>query len=302
MTYPLGYPLASSRTAPDRGNGAGSGPVRPTKDLRSSTRLSTRQLTVIRGRLSARDREVLELVARFRVMSGDQLQRLFWPDGSPQTRARLARHGLSRLSELDVLAPLARRVGGVRAGSAGTCFAAGLAGQRLLSSRESARRVRRLYTPGERYLTHTLAVGQLYVELVETGRRKQAELVVYQPEPECWRAFLGPFGARIPCKPDAYVKLGVGDYDYSWLVELDMASESLTTIERKATCHLGYYRSGAWQRTHGVAARVAWIVPDARRATQVQTALDRLPAEAGKLFAVATAADAVTLLTAQARS
>jgi Replication-relaxation len=231
-------------------------------------------------------------------MSGDQLQRLFWPEGSPQTRARLARHGLARLSEMGVLEPLSRRVGGVRSGSAGTCFTAGLAGQRLLSSQDSTRRVRRPYTPGERYLAHTLAVGQLYVEIVEAARHDQVDVLAYDPEPECWRAFLGPFGARLVCKPDAYIKLGVGDYIYSWLVELDMASESLATIERKATRHLDYYRSGSWQRTHGVAPRVAWIVPDDRRAAQVQTALHRLPAEGRRLFAVASAPNAVVLLTA----
>ena len=297
MTYPLGYPLASSGTGEDAPNDRDFGPLRPTKDLRSSSHLSARQLASVADRLSARDREVLETVGRFRAMSGQQLQRLFWPDGSQQTRARLARHGLARLGELGVLVPLVRRVGGVRSGSRGLCFAVGVAGQRLLAAGDSTRRARRPYTPGDRYLAHTLAVAQLYVELVEAERQDACDLLAFDPEPACWRAYLGPYAARLVLKPDAALKLGVGDYEFSWLLEMDMASEALTTIERKARRHLDYHRSGEARRTEGVSPRVAWIVPDEPRAEAVQLALGRLPAEATRLFVVATGAGALTLLT-----
>jgi hypothetical protein len=297
MTYPLGYPLASSGTGQNAHNGGRFAPSSPTKDLRSSSRLSARQLAVVAQRLSPRDREMLATVGRFRAMSGEQLQRLFWPEGSPETTARLARHGLARLSEMGVLAPLARRVGGVRAGSRGSCFAVGLAGQRLLASGKSPLRARHPYTPGERYLAHTLAVAELYARLVEAERRGASDLLAFDPEPACWRPYLGPYAARLVLKPDAYLKLGVGEYEFSWLLELDLATEALTTIERKARRHLDYHRSGEARRTEGVSPRVVWIVPDERRAGAVQLALGRLPAEAGRLFAVATRGDAVTLLT-----
>ena len=41
-------------------------------------------------------------------------------------------------------------------------------------------------------------------------------------------ALPGGFGARTICKPDAYLKLGVGEYEYSWLMERDMATEALS--------------------------------------------------------------------------
>lgn len=297
MTYPLGYPLASSAKCENAPNGGDSLRPSPTKDRRSSSRLSPRKLASIRDRLSARDLAILAAVARFRVLSGEQLQRLYWPEGSPETRARLARHGLARLSAMGVITPLARRVGGVRAGSGGLTFAVGLAGQRLLTSRNSTRRARHPYTPGERYLAHTLAVAQIYVELVEAERRGTGDLLAFDPEPACWRAYLGPFAARLVLKPDAYMKLGVGEYEFSWLVEMDMATEALTTIERKARRHLDYHRSGAARRSHGVSPRVAWIVPDQQRLDAIQIALGRLPAEAGRLFAVTTSTDAITFLT-----
>jgi hypothetical protein len=296
VTYPLGYPLASSRPPADDSKRGASGSIVPTKDQRSSTRLSARRVSSIGQRLSDRDQSVVQLVDRFRVMSTDQLQRLFWPDGTPQTRGRLARHGLARLCELEVLAPLARRVGGVRAGSKGRIFAVGLAGQRLLTTASSARRARRPHTPGERYLAHTLAVGELYVQLVERQRWGLAQVLEFDAEPACWRTYLGTWGARLTLKPDAYVKLADTVYEYSWLIECDMATESLATIERKARRYLDYHRSGAERRAHGASARVVWIVPDDARAEPVREAVARLPAPAESLFAVTTADVAASVL------
>jgi hypothetical protein len=300
MTYPLGYPLASSHET-DVPNGRGDlAPVSATKDSRSrsssSRRLSARKLAAVESRLSDRDREVMGLVARFRVLSGSQLQRLFWPEGTAQTRARLARHGLGRLTRLGVLAPLERRVGGVRAGSSGRCYALGLAGQRLIARTTSSRQPRRPHTPGERHLAHTLAVAGLYVQLVEAQRWGSIELLSFDPEPRCWRPYSGAWGAPLVLKPDAFVKIGVGAWAYSWLIEIDLATESLSTIERKAARHLDYHRSGTALRSTGVAPRVAWIAPDEARAESIASVLERLRPDDRKLFAVTTSEEALSLL------
>lgn len=304
MTYPLGYPLASSESPRTPRSGAGFSNVRATKDPRSSyassPRLTPRKLADIGGRLSGRDREVMALVGRFRVASGQQLQRLFWPEGSPETRTRLARHGLARLTRLGVLAPLARTVGGVRSGSSGRCFALGLSGQRLLAG-TPRRQPRYPHTPGERYLSHTLAIAELYVELVEAERHGPLEILAFDPEPVCWRTYLGPWAARLTLKPDAYLKLGVGEYAYSWLIERDMATESLATIERKAHRHLDYYRTGSEQRARGVTPRVIWIVPDTPRAEAIAEVIGHLPAEARRLFAITTTAETIRFLATEAR-
>lgn len=299
---PLAGPLASSARAQNVPQGRGSGSLTPTKDLRPRRRLSPQQLAVISQQLSERDREALRLVSRFRVMSGAQLGRLLWPEGLPQTRGRLARRGLARLVRLDVLQPLARRVGGARSGSASTTFAVGRAGQYLLQSeRPPVRRVRRAHTPGERYLTHTLAVAGLYVELVDAQRWGLVELTTFSPEPECWRPYTGTFGARQVLKPDASLSLAIGEYEYTWLIEQDMATEAQTTIENKARRYHDYYRTGQEQATRGVFPRVLWIVPDTSRAEIVSETLARLPTEAHRLFAVTTAADTIALLTAGTR-
>jgi hypothetical protein len=296
---PVAGPLASGTVARNTPNGAGSGRLKPTKDLRPRRRLSARQLAVISEQLSPRDREALRTVSRFRVMSGAQLQGLLWGGVSPNARARVARRGLARLVRLGVLEPLARRVGGERAGSASTTFAVGRAGQYLLNS---GRRVRAAYTPGARYLAHTLAVAHLYVELVAAQRQERAELVRFEPEPECWRPYMVGLGARQVLKPDAFLKLARGDYEFSWFIEQDMATEALSTIKAKAARYHDYFRTGTEQAARGVFPRVLWIVPDSGRAEAARETLAQLPTGAHRLFAVATTADALELLTSEARS
>jgi hypothetical protein len=267
------------------------------KELRPLGRRPPAPTTPSPDQLSARDHQILAAVARFRVMSGAQLRELFWPEGSPETRARLARRSLARLAKLEVLSPLDRRVGGVRAGSAGLSFALGPGGQRLLRAGSPTRRVRRPSTPGQRHLAHTLAVAQLYVELTVLERARRAELLAFDPEPECWVSYPGPYGARQLLKPDAYLKLGRGEYEFSWFIEQDMATEAQVTLAAKAGRYLDCWRTGTLQSQRGVFPRTTWIAPDKARAEIIEGALHRLPAEARKLFVVTTAAEAAALLT-----
>jgi hypothetical protein len=294
---PLAGPIATTTTSHTPPIHTHSTPTTPTKDKRISRRLSARQLAAIDQQLTSRDRETLKLVSRFRVMSGRQLAELLWSNVAPSARARVARRGLARLVALDVLQPLARRVGGERAGSASTTFALGRTGQ-YLARGSTARRVRAAYTPGVRYLAHTLAVAQLYVDLAT----HEAELLSFDPEPECWRPYMVSFGARQILKPDAYLVLATSSHEYAWLIEQDMATEALTTIAAKAARYHEYFSSGVEQTERGLFPRVLWIVPSAERATAILETLATLPSEAGSLFEVATAADAVTFLTTEAQA
>lgn len=68
--------------------------------------------------LSVRDRAVITTVDNLRLVTGGQLQRLFFADASAgSTNARVARRCLQRLTDLGLLVRPARRVGGLRAGS-----------------------------------------------------------------------------------------------------------------------------------------------------------------------------------------
>lgn len=292
---PLAGPLGSSTSARTARSGGQPGASLPMQDLRPSGRRSARPGIPAADQLSDRDRQIIDLVARFRIMSGAQLRELCWPEGNLDTRARLARRGLARLARLDLLAPLERRVGGVRAGSAGLTFAIGPAGQRLLAA--GAGRVRRAHTPGERHLAHTLAVAQLYVDLRRAERQAQTELLAFQPEPHCWRSFTGPYGERYVLKPDAFVKLGIGAYEDSWFIELDLGSEGTATLAGKARRYVECQDSGVIQVADEVFPRTLWIAPDGVRAEVIRRAVAPAAKRTPALFAVTTAPAAVALLT-----
>jgi hypothetical protein len=108
-------------------------------------------------------------------------------------------------------------------------------------------------------------------------------------------------GARQVLKPDAFLKLARGDYEFSWFIEVDMATESLSTVRAKAARYHDYRRIGTEQAARGVFPRVLWIVPDEDRGEAIRETLTQLPAAAHRLFVGATTADALALLTSEAR-
>jgi Replication-relaxation len=300
VSCPAGRPPASKHRGEKPHADAVSQVVSPTKDLRSSLHISARRLAEIEAGLDALDRELIETVARFRVMSSRQLRALFFTGGSPQAMVRAANRRLARLSDTELLSRLPRRVGGVRAGGDGLVFAVGLAGQRVLAGSAPARRPRRPHAPGARYLAHTLAVAELYVMLMGQAREGCCELLVFEPEPACWREYPGHYGAPMVLKPDAAVRLVVGEFELSWLIEVDLATEALPTIEGKARRHLDYHRSGVERREHGISPRVLWVTPTPGRSQAIALALASLPPSAQDLFALATAGAAARTLIAGA--
>ena len=114
--------------------------------------------------------------------------------------------------------------------------------------------------------------------------------------PTCWRSF-ARLGGRLTLRPDAFLALGVGDYELRWFIEVDRASESLPTVLRKCRLYADYYQAGAEQATHGgVFPRVCWIVPDEARAERVLAAIRRDGSLPARLFTVTTSISAITTL------
>lgn len=264
------------------------------------TGLSTSQLLAVIECLSDRDKQLMLMVERFRLVSGSQARRLLWAEsGELATEARLARRGLSRLEALGLLDRLERRIGGVRAGSAGSVFTLSAAGQRAARYLAGAglTKGRTPHEPGSQYLRHTLAVTEIYVLLREAERAGRLDLLAFDPEPTCWRSYIGRGGARLTLKPDAFVKLGVGAYEDSYFMEIDCGSAGRGTLDRKARDYLAYYRTGAETADGGVFPRVLWVTTTAKRRTLIVDVLGRLPAEAWRLFAVTTTDAALDLVT-----
>lgn len=94
-------------------------------------RITTAQLAALADHLSDRDQAILADLERTRVLTGAQLQRLHFTsiDAASQARDRL--RVLDRLTNLDLVSMLERRIGGIRAGSAGHIYTLTPAGQRF---------------------------------------------------------------------------------------------------------------------------------------------------------------------------
>jgi hypothetical protein len=269
-----GFPKIATRTDPP--------PAR-------SSRISARQLERIAAGLNRRDRDVLAFVGAYRLVTGRQLVRRFWPeeDGDGDRQGRAGRRALKRLADWRVLDPLpGRGRGGTRGGSDSLIYALGVAGVRLLTLAGPARR--RLGAPGDQHIAHTLAVAELAVRVFEADRAGEVECVEMQAEPECWRAFLGAMGSRIVVKPDLYLRVAAPGsvYEYRWFCEVDMATQRPSALLAKSRCYVSYRRSGGEQREHGVFPRVLWLVPDEHRALQIEGVLSELPLADRRLFTI----------------
>jgi hypothetical protein len=250
----------------------------------SGRRVTGARVAGIARELSERDKAILDDVARVRVLTGRQVERLHFAELAGRHRDRTRRRVLERLVSLELLTPLERRIGGVRAGSAGLVFALGPAGQRLLAVQDhgTGARVRRPGTPTPRFMIHNLAVAELYVGLVEAARGGGFTLTVFRAEPACW--WRDGEGAWV--KPDALVVVSSGEVEDSWAIEVDQATESLPTLRRKLKVYLDLVASGERGPDGGVLPRVLVTVPDAERLRAIQDVVRGLPEPAEELFAV----------------
>ena len=253
--------------------------------------------------LTPRERAIVASLDRLRIASVKQLERLHFTAYSERANARQARKALSGLTERRVVTRLERRVGGVRAGSRGSVYALDVAGQRLASVCGPAGgvRIRRPWTPGTPFLAHQLAVTELFVQLTETSRDDVLEILDFDAEPASWRTFTGLGGSRTVLKPDSFVRLGLGEFEDSYFVEVDRATHSGPSVARKLTLYRRYWQTGREQhRRSGVFPKVLVLVPsEARRAALVDIAAGQ-PADSWPLFQIARYDDALAVLTGEA--
>lgn len=265
--------------------------------------MNRQYVTAAKGRelasqLTKRDLAVLHSVVELRFMSGDQLTRWHFMDGDPVGAPRAARRALLRLVRLDVLERLPRVVGGARSGSAGFVYRLGLVGQRVAMELGwlPDRRRRRSRVPGTLFLDHALAVAELHTQLVEGDRAGRFELIELRAEPSCWRSYQGIGAQRLTLKPDSYLRLGLGDFEDSYFIELDNGTEGSRAITRQLKAYTAYHATGVEQASRGVFPKTLWLAPSVRRAEALRRCLAPLAREDRELFAVALQADALDVV------
>jgi len=256
--------------------------------------LTNARLNKLVASLAERDLAVIREVAALRFLSGAQAARLCFTAHEPNANLRASRRTLLRLTRLGLLDRLPRQLGGVRAGSDGYVYQLAAAGQRLSIERGwlPKRRVRRPLIPGRLFLRHSLAVAELHARLVEAARSGSFELLERTSEPACWRATEGA-----TLKPDSYLRLGLGPYEDSYFIEVDMGTEGSAALEAQLERYLAYARSGCEQAAHGVFPKVLWLTPDAGRKEALEAVVAQSAASDPELFAVAQLKDAISVLT-----
>jgi hypothetical protein len=287
----VGVAVALSAAARSSRPGGVSGAIATTKLCRSYERSSSAagrvgraQVEQLREALSERDWAVTGDVARLRLVTGAQLERLHFADLADGSRAVVRRRVLGRLVRERVLATLERRIGGVRAGSAGLVYSLDTAGYRLVAADGG----RRAGLPGGRYMRHVLAVSELYASLVDVSRHGQFRLITFDAEPASW----WPDSRGGVLKPDAAVRVEAGAHRDNWWIEVDRATESLPTLRAKLMVYLDFYNRGG----RGPEEIMPWIlitVPDAKRHSDVVRLIRQLPSGSESLFVVTLDKDAV---------
>jgi hypothetical protein len=266
------------------------------------SRVSVPRLVALADGIPLRDRQIVETVARLTLVSGGQLSHIFFYSVSnSSTRARLARRVLARLVEQRVLDRLERRRGGAGGGSSAWVYALGPAGRRMVAywAGEGLPRSRGAYEPGAVWTAHTLAVSDLYVRLREAERAGGVELLDFDVEPACWRRYSRLGGAAGVLKPDAFVRLGVGEFEDSFFIEVDLGSERRGQLTRQHHAYHEYFRAGEEQAKHGVFPGVLWIVPDTQRMALFSDIHRGLPVQVRRLFTVASSERALDVLRGQ---
>ncbi|MCA1600330.1 MAG: replication-relaxation family protein, partial [Acidobacteria bacterium] len=164
-----------------------------------------------------------------------------------------------------------RRVGGVRAGSAGHVYTLTTAGHRflaLLGEQPEPPRKQPSHTPGDLFLTHTLTISGVYVDLIEHSRSSAFQVHTFTTEPACWH----PSGNGGYLRPDAYVILRTGSVGQCWWLEIDAGTEIVPRLRAKIRTYRDYLASGG-VGPDGVSPRVLFTTPDQPRADVITSLL-----------------------------
>ena len=266
---PVGDPIAASEKLPptsinrqigsaDDGAHTGTTPSKRTV----KQRIQPSDVEAVSDRLSERDWAILRSVAEHKFLTTRQIADLYFADHAPAACERIARRTLTRLRCLRLLGALERHIGGLGAGSEGLVHYVDVVGDQLLHG-HSGRRARRFHEPSRRFVRHQLAIADSRLALIQADRQRHLELVECALEPASWRRFRGIGGARLTLKADLYVEIATtpdGDFVNAWFVEVDLGTESITTLLKKCRDYEAYRRTGIEQEEGGGFPLVVWSV------------------------------------------
>ena len=231
--------------------------------------------------LTPRDRDILDSLARYRLLSSTLIRRLHFSDHHGKDEgARATNRIMSRLEKRRLVTRMDQRIGGFQGGSSSLTWQLSTSGHRIHSALTGLPQRSPLPTSSWLFAMHTLGIAEIAVGLVEAERAGAFEVLSIQTEPACWQEFMGPSGALQRLKPDLYVVTANAEFEEHSFVEVDLGTEHRPTLQRKAKAYARYRASGRHEAQHGVFPRVVWVVRDGRRQKAVEAALAPPVAEA----------------------
>ncbi|KQV73879.1 hypothetical protein ASC61_02010 [Aeromicrobium sp. Root344] len=234
-----------------------------------------------------RDWDVLRRISEHRYLTTHQVQAfVFTTHSSAESAARTARHVLQRLERNALIRMVTRRIGGARSGSAARVWQLAPAGARLLRDDGAAQRT---HEPSLRFLAHCLAVADVHLGALALSDLDQVQQVRVQTEPDCWRRYVGIGGEPRWLQPDLAAVVDLTDFSDRWFIEVDLGSESIPTLLKKAGQYEAYRASGIEQQEHGAFPLVLWMFSRPDRADKLRAAILRSPRLTPELYRYATA-------------
>jgi chorismate mutase len=241
------------------------------------SRTGTRELELLRNRLSQRDHDILQSVRDHRFLTTKQIARFHFNDHETMLAGtRACVRVLARLRDHRLLRRLNRQVGGVRAGSTSFIWCLDAVGERLTrtapTDQGSAVRARP-FEPSVLYLAHTLAIAEAHLTWREVARQGGFELIEVSTEPRNWRRYVGLGGGVHILKPDLYVVTHAAEWEDHWFVEIDLNTESIPVLIAKCHQYERYRRTGLEQAKLGVFPAVLWVLSSHPRRARLAAAV-----------------------------
>lgn len=221
-----------------------------------------------------RDRLIVLSIARFGQLTAGHLRTMHFNDLASQTPLDRA---LKRLIERKYLARIERRmVGGTGAGSGQYVYQLGREGWKLAGKEKN-------YWPFRAVNYHTLAIADVYKELLDYQHAGRIAVEAFETEPESWRDIAGA-----DLRPDLYVELAdlVNGRGLALWIEVDLGTERLSIIRQKLANYWHAYENAP--DSMKVYPQVLFIAPDAARAKELRWTIQQGNEEAQGLFMVST--------------
>ena len=230
--------------------------------------------------LTPRDREILDSLAQYRLLSSSLIRRLHFSDHhGNDAGARATNRIMSRLEKRHLVTRMDQRIGGFQGGSSSISWQLSSSGQRVHAVLTGLPQRSPLPKTSWLFAMHTLGIAEVAVDLLEAERTGAFEVLTLHTEPACWQEFLSPSGVTQRLKPDLYVVTANADFEEHSFVEIDLGTEHRPTLQRKARAYERYQASGRHEALHGVFPRVVWAARDGRRRKAIEAALTSIAPE-----------------------